>query len=216
MVAREWFEWSSYEPEAGRGKYGGGFERKLPYSGQEIETADGSLIAIYQDDGNAGERIELGPITLADPGSGRQIEIAPEGAGVVQFELIFDSGFNGKAVGYLATIASAEQYRQGRQDLVVGALPALTRNVAARNLRYSDLPQIRGDGSVGLLMWPEEGQAYLVAIRLGDGAIVERAKVRLPTLRENTVAQGTGPTGFAPGRAGMQQEEPPASFGYVE
>jgi hypothetical protein len=65
----------------------------------------------------------------------------------------------------------------------------MTRSVVARNIRYSDLPRIRGDGSVGLLMWPEEDEAYLVAIRLQDGAISERAKVNLPALKEDTLSQ---------------------------
>jgi hypothetical protein len=218
MLVDQWIKMREYERESrgDRAKFGGELERTLPYSGQEIETSDGSLIAIFQDDGDPGERIERGGITISDPGSGRQIELAPEGAGVVQFELIFDQGDHGNAVGYLATIATAEQYRQGRQDLVVGAFPALTRTVAARDIRYSDLPRIRGDGSVGLLMWPEEGEAYLVAIRLSDGAIIERAKVKLPTLKQATLSQGTGAGFFAPGRRGVPVEAPIATFGFVE
>ena len=216
MAAWQWRESRSFEEDYER-KYGGGFERQLPYSGQEIETAEGSLIAVFQDDGSPGERIELGGITITDPGSGKQIEIAPEGAGVVQFELIFDKGNEGKVVGYLATVATREQFREGRQDLVVGALPALTRTVVARDIRYSDLPRIRGDGSVGLLMWPEEGEAYLVAIRLQDGAIIERTKVKLPRLKQSTLSQGTGSGYFEPGRQSLgDRAAPVASFGFVE
>jgi hypothetical protein len=86
-------------------------------------------------------------------------------------------------------------------DLVVGAFPTMTRSVVARNVRFSDLPQMRGDGSVGLLMWPEEGEAQLVAIRLADGAIVERAKVTLPTPKQNTLSQGPGHGDIASGEA---------------
>ena len=218
-LAVEWFEFRRYEREFGgdANAYGGKFERTLPYSGQEIETSDGELIAIMQDDGEAGERVKLGGITITNPTTGKFVEIAPEGSGeVVQFELIFDQGDDGKVVGYLATVATPEQYEQGRQDLIVGALPALTRNVVARNIRYSDLPRIRGDGSVGMLMWPEEGEAYLIAIRLSDGAIIERTRVKLPTLKQNQLSQGAGTGFFLPGRQGLADEAPIAEFGYIE
>ncbi len=217
MLAVQWFEMRRYEREfAGDSdQYGGKFERTLPYSGQQIETAGGDLIAIMEDDGEPGERAEFGGITITNPTTGKFIEVAPgDSLRVVQFELIFDQGEEGKAVGYLATIATRAQYEQGRQDLVVGALPTMTRNVVARNIRYSDLPRIRGDGSVGMMLWPEEGEAFLVAIRLEDGAIIERTKVRLPTLRENRLSQGTGDGFFTPGKQGVPNEAPVAEFAF--
>jgi hypothetical protein len=219
MLVVQWLEVRRYEREfaGGADSYGGKYERTLPYSGKQIETSDGELIAIMQDDGEPGERAELGGITITNPTTGKFIEIAPDGSGeVVQFELIFDQGEDGKAVGYLATVATPEQYEQGRQDLIVGALPAMTRNVVARNIRYSDLPRIRGDGSVGMLMWPEEGEAYLIAIRLADGAIIERTRLKLPTLKQNELSQGTGSGYFLPGRQGVPNEAPIAAFGYME
>lgn len=219
MLVGQWLEFRRYEREfAGDADaYGGKFERTLPYSGQQIETSDGELIAIMQDDGEPGERIALGGITITNPTTGKFIEVADDAApNVVQFELIYDQGDDGKVVGYLATVATHEQHEQGRQDLIVGALPAMTRNVAARNIRYSDIPRIRGDGSVGMLMWPEEGEAYLIAIRLGDGAIIERTRVKLPTLKQNRLSQGTGDGYFLPGRQGVPNEAPRAAFGYME
>jgi hypothetical protein len=215
MLAQQWLAFrefdqvfeQEFEPE--RQEFGGKFERKLPYSGQEIETAEGSLIAIFQEGETSSERVELGGITLTNPTTGTAIEVAPDAAAsVVQFELIFDQGDEGKVVGYLATIATPEQYEQGRMDLVVGALPAMTRNVAVRNIRYSDLPRIRGDGSVGLLMWPEEGEAWLVAIRLEDGAVIERTSVKLPVLRSNDLSQGPGDGHFALGKQNVPVEAP--------
>ena len=218
MIVIQWLEVRRYEREfAGDAdSYGRKYERTLPYSGQQIETSDGELIAVMQDDGEPGERTALGGITITNPTSGKFVEVAPDGTSLVQFELIFDQGDDGKAVGYLATVATPDQYDQGRQDLIVGALPAMTRNVVARNIRYSDLPRIRGDGSVGMLMWPEEGEAYLMAIRLGDGAIIERTRVKLPTLKRNRLSQGTGSGYILPGRQGVPEEAPIAEFGYME
>jgi hypothetical protein len=214
MFVQQWFAYHSFDELRGdKGKFGQKFERTLPYSGQEIETAEGSLIAVFQDNGSAGERKELGGVTITNPSTGKFIEIASgNSSNVVQFELIFDQGEDGKVVGYLATIATKAQYEQGRQDLIVGALPAMTRNVVARNIRYSDLPRIRGDGSVGMLMWPEEGEAYLVAIRLRDGAIIERTKVTLPTLKASTLSQGSGNGQFELGRQGIADEAPRTAF----
>jgi hypothetical protein len=219
ILVFQWLEVRRYEREfAGDAdSYGGKYERTLPYSGQQIETSDGDLIAIMQDDGQPGKRAELGGITITNPTTGKFVEIAPGGTSeVVQFELIFDQGDDGKAVGYLATVATPEQYERGRQDLIVGALPAMTRSLVARNIRYSDLPRIRGDGSVGLLMWPEEGEAYLVAIRLGDGAIIERTRVTLPTLKQDQLSQGPGAGQFALGEQGVRDQSPVAAFGYME
>jgi hypothetical protein len=218
-LALNWLEFRRYQREFGgdADTYGGKFERTLPYSGQQIETADGELIAIMQDDGEPGERIALGGITITNPTTGKFIEVSDDTApNVVQFELIYDQGDDGKVVGYLATVATRDQFEQGRQNLIVGALPAMTRNIVARNIRYSDLPRIRGDGSVGMLMWPEEGEAYLIAIRLGDGAIIGRTRVKLPTLKQNRLSQGTGDGYFLPGRQGVPNEAPRAAFGYVE
>ena len=219
LLVFQWLEVRRFERQfaADADSYGGKYERTLPYSGQQIETSHGDLIAILQDDGEPGERAELGGITITNPTTGKFVEVAPQGAGdVVQFELIFDQGDDGKAVGYLATVATPEQYEQGRQDLIVGALPAMTRNVVARNIRYSDLPRIRGDGSVGLLMWPEEGEACLIAIRLADGAIIERTRVKMPTLKQNQLSQGRGSGYFLPGRQGVRDPAPIAAFGYME
>ena len=189
----QWIEMRRYEQEMGTDDRASGARavRKLPYVGQQIETAGGSLIAIFQEDGDTHERVEFGGVTMTNPATGKAIELAPNGASVIQFELIFEQG-GGKAVGYIATVATPRQYQEGRMDLVVGALPAMTRNLAAGDIRYSDLPQVRGDGSVGVLMWPEEGEAYLVAIRLVDGTIIDRTKVTLPALKKNTLSQGPG------------------------
>lgn len=195
LLVQQWLAMRAFEQDTMRDdqKFGGGFQRTLPYTGEEIKTADGSLIAIFQEHGNAGERVELGGITITNATTGKAIELTPDASGgVVQFELIFEQGDGGKAVGYVATTATREQHAQGRMDLVVGALPAMTRSVVARNIRFSDLPRIRGDGSIGLLMWPEEGEAYLLAIRLKDGAVIERVKVKLPVLKENRLSQGPG------------------------
>jgi hypothetical protein len=218
VLAEERFRsWRDDRTYGGPGSYGSDFVPQLPYSAQEIETAEGPLIALMEHDETPGERIARGGITLTNPTSGKFLEVGDEAApNVVQFELIFDQGDDGKAVGYLATVASREQFADGRQDLIVGALPAMTRNVVARNIRYSDLPRIRGDGSVGLLMWPEEGEAYLIAIRLGDGAIIERTRVKLPTLKQNRLSQGTGSGYFLLGRKGVADEAPIAEFGYIE
>jgi hypothetical protein len=150
-LAVNWLEFRRYEREFGgdADTNGGKFERTLPYSGQQIETADGELIAIMQDDGEPGERIALGGITITNPTTGKFIEVSDDTApNVVQFELIYDQGDDGKVVGYLATVASPEQYEQGRQDLIVGALPVMTRNVVARNIRYSDADVARGRRSL--------------------------------------------------------------------
>jgi hypothetical protein len=215
IAARQWFATREFAGviEPYEREFGGKFERTLPYSGQEIETAEGSLIAIFQDNGNVGERVELGGITITNPNTGESVEVAGgDMTSVVQFELIFDQGNDGKVVGYLATIATPDQYDQGRQDLIVGALPALTRNIVARGIRYSDLPRIRGDGSVGLLMWPEEDEAYLVAVRLADGAIIERSKVNLPALKDNQLSQGRGASHFELGRQGVPFQAPRSAF----
>ena len=71
-------------------------------------------------------------------------------------------------------------------------------------------------GEPGSETWPEEGEAYLVAIRLADGAIIERAKVTLPALKQNRISQGTGDGHFLLGRQGVPNEAPRAAFSYME
>lgn len=188
----------------------------LPISGDEIATADGAIVAYYSSD-EIHERGKGAGLTLVDPRTGRSILVgATARDAVIKFELLHDESREGKpAIGYVASVADEEQSRLGRTDLVVGALPALTRNVVARNLRYTDLPTVRGNGSIGVLVWPEEDEARFLAINLEDGTIIEQATIPLPEIRDNTLNQGPGTTSLELRSAtGAESQAPRNAFGY--
>jgi DNA-binding transcriptional regulator of glucitol operon len=113
MFAKEWLEMRRYENAYGGNDVTlGRAVRKSPYSGRQIETSGGSLVTIFQQDDESAERVELGGITIANTATGKSIEIAPDSAAsVIQFELIFERGGHGKAIGYLATTATPSNTR---------------------------------------------------------------------------------------------------------
>ena len=111
------------------------------------------------------------------------------------FDLLYDqSRETGKVFGYLATIATPEQYKLGRADLIVGALPEMTRNVVVEDVLFVDMPQVRGDSSVGAIVWTEEDRAQLVSISPLEGRILDSAEVALPPLKNKKISQGPGIT----------------------
>lgn len=165
----------------------------LPITGQEIKTANGTVAAYYQTDEND-ERLGGAGLTLIDVATGKSLMVgaAPNDA-VIKFEIIHDQSRDDEtAIGYIASVADEEQYRLGRTDFIVGSLTNLSRNIVARNVRYTDLPTVNGNGTIGVLLWPEDDQAQFVAVRLSDGAVITRTSVPLPAIRENTLSKGPG------------------------
>lgn len=161
--------------------------------GQGIDTADGQLVAYYEE-GDDNERDDLGGVTLVNPKSGESVELAvsPQDS-LIMFELIVDhGGEEPKVVGYVASVASSSQYPQGRADLIVGALPAMTRTVVAEDVRYVDLPIVRGNNTVGMIVWPTEDDAKVIGVDLITGRIIDSAKIALPAPRSNTLSHGPG------------------------
>lgn len=188
----------------------------LPITGQEIKTVDGTVAAYYQTDENS-ERLGGAGLTLIDVATGKSILIGggPNDA-VIKFEIIHDQSRNDEtAIGYIASVADAEQYRLGRTDFVVGSLTSLSRNVVPRNVRYTDLPTINGNGTIGVLLWPEDDEAQFVAVRLSDGSVIKRTSVPLPAIRENTLSKGPGrPSSEMRNDAASSAEAPKKVFAF--
>lgn len=161
-------------------------------SGQEIVTADGVLGAYYHasDEHN---RDDLGGLTLINPKTGKTLEIGT-GADelVIGFDLLFDQENGKTVVGYVARIADPRQYKAGRMNLVVGALPAMNRNVVAHDIYYTDFPVLVGDDAVAAILWTEEEQAEYVSFSLSTGELIERKSIRLPMLRTGHLSMGPG------------------------
>lgn len=164
--------------------------QKLPVTGEGIDVGDGEVVAYMEEEGNY-ERAEGGAVTLANPTNGRSVQVAENASDrVIQFEIFYEEEkTERKAYGWIATIATPEQFERGRIDVVVGTLPGMTRSVAAQEILFVDLPTVRGNGEIGVLLWPEKDTANFVAIRLRDGAIVERASIPLPWLGKETLSQ---------------------------
>lgn len=193
------------------------------YSGREIETAEGQIVA-YEADEYMDARAKLGAnVSLTNMTTGESIQIAPEGYSVINWQLLERDGENEPrvAVGYLAFIADAEQFEQGRFELVVGTFPTLSRITVAQDILYGDLPTVHGDGSVALIVWAENDQAEFVLIDLASGEIVERRAVPLPRVGDNELSLRESRHIFAydrnPVRMGSNVAPAPESeFGFVQ
>lgn len=194
--------WQAYQDwqwrtEAGESADYPGFGRDapsgLPITGQEIKTANGTVAAYYQTDEND-ERFGGAGLTLIDVATGESLMVgASPNDAVIKFEIIHDQSRDDEtAIGYIASVADEEQYRLGRTDFIVGSLTRLSRNVVARDVRYTDLPTVNGNGTIGVLLWPEDDEAQFVAVRLVDGSVIKRTSVPLPAIRENTLSKGPG------------------------
>lgn len=183
--------WHGSSPNSG---FGADFNRTNSIIGQAEDTSDGEIVAYYEEDEDSSERRENAGLVLAHPKSGRTLAIAKARKDLlVDFNFLYDQGKpGGPVVGYIAKIASEADFREGKFDLVIGAIPEMTRNVVGEDLRFADLPQVRSDGTLGLIFWQTEDEAEMVGIRLEDGAVLDRASIDLPIIAEDRVSQGPG------------------------
>jgi hypothetical protein len=68
----------------------------------------------------------------------------------------------------------------------------MTRTVVAEDVRYVDLPTVRGNNTVGMIVWPTEDDAKVIGVDLITGRIIDSAKIALPAPRSNTLSHGPG------------------------
>ncbi|MBX7527028.1 hypothetical protein [Qipengyuania vesicularis] len=199
------------------GAFGSGQEKINSIIGHPVGTHGGQVVAYYEADDDF-ERQEEAGVVLVDPATGRQVMVAQSGRDlVVKFEFLFDQGDKDQpAIGYLAAISNRDDWEKGIADLVIGALPAMTRNVVATNVQFIDLPTVRSDGSVGVILWDEQSTARVVAFNLSDGSIIDQASLQIPPLLESRVSQGPGKASEPELRRDPNGGMPPADFGYVE
>lgn len=193
ILAIQWFGYSPHVDyrSAGEKEWARDAEDPL-FAGREVNTADGSVIAYeVSDDENMGVRPGSN-VSLVNMRTGQTRKIAPDGYSVANWELLFFHGDDkSTAVGYMAFVSNPVQFKQGRMDLVVGTLPELEQSVVAQNIVAADLPTIHGDGSLVMVMWPENDTAMFVTIDVAKGEIVNRVRVPLPHISAN-MTSGTG------------------------
>ncbi len=133
-------------------------------------------------------------MTIVNPATGKQLPVAA-GADerLVDFAYLYDQNRkSGKVIGYIAKVSDIARFAAGKSDIVIGALPTMTRTVVARDIIFSDLPTVRSDGTLGIILWYTQDSAELVGFRLSDGKVVSRANVRLPVIEEDRISQGPG------------------------
>nr|WP_298928474.1 hypothetical protein [uncultured Erythrobacter sp.] len=161
--------------------------------GQEVETRAGKLVAYYESDEDH-ERKELAGLVLVNLETSKTLELASAGSDhLVSFDFLFDQKAEEKPViGYIARVATEQQYKVGRSSLIIGALPELTKNTIAEDVEFVDLPTVRSDGSVAMVMWQDQESAEIVSFRLTDGKVIDRAAIKLPIMDPKRVSQGPG------------------------
>ena len=188
MVADWRYRESSVESD-----FGLEMERVNSIIGQEVETRGAKVVAYYESD-EASERKELAGLVLVNLETSETLRIASSGSEhLVDFEFLYDQGDEARpVVGYIARVASESQYREGRSNLVIGALPAMTRTEIARDVTFVDLPTVRSDGHLGLIMWQDQDVGEVIAFRLSDGQVVDRASVNVPRTDPERLSQGPG------------------------
>lgn len=181
-------EWDSDETD-----FGSKFEPSNSIIGQAQQTRDGEIVAYYDSDDD-NERKENAGLVIVNSKSGKTLKIVEAGKELlVDFEFLFDQSADGRPViGYIAKIANEAQFKAGRADLIVGGLPALSKNVVARDVQYADMPQVRSDGSVGIIIWQTDREAEVVGFNINDGNVTDRAKIDLPIIKDDQVSQGPG------------------------
>lgn len=183
-------DWSDPGSES---SFGSDFEPKTSVIGQAIDAKGGEIVAYFDSNGD-GERADKAGVSLVDPKSGKtmQLGLAP-GEILADIDYLYDQGRkNERVIGYIAKVSDEERWRNGRADIVIGALPAMTRNVVARDVVFTDLPTVRSDGTLGVILWQTEDSAELVSFRLEDGSVIDRAEISLPAIRVNRLSQGPG------------------------
>ncbi len=168
-------------------------ERENSLIGHAIETADGKIVAYYE--GDDGDKRQVGAgMTIINQRTGQSLAFANQpGELLVNFDFLFDQGQEDKpVVGYIAMVSDEERFRAGKADLVIGAIPGMTKNTVAENVLFTDLPTVRSDGSLAVILWQQQNKAALVSFRIDDGAILDRAEIDLPQLEDDRVSQGPG------------------------
>jgi len=178
--------------EEGQG-FGSEREKLNSIIGQDVDTRDGTVVAYYESDEQS-ERKEMAGLVLVNPLINKSLTIASaQDEYLVDFNFLYDQGDEKRPViGYIATVTDEAGFEKGEADLIIGALPAMTKTNVAEDVLFLDLPQVRSDGSLAVIMWPNQDQAELVAFRLNDGSVIDRAIITVPRINADTVSQGPG------------------------
>mgnify|MGYP000191192023 CR=1 FL=1 len=187
--------------------------------GDPIETKSAELVAYYEES-DLNERKTHAGITIVDPATNRTLEIAQRAdERLISLDYIHNQGEkDGPVIGYIALVSSEKRLSSGRADLVLGALPAMTKNVVATDILYSDLPKVRGDGAIGVILWPEDDVARVTAFRLEDGSVIDSKQINLPQIKSNSLSQGPGIADDPSLRRDSEYSNvrPIARFGYID
>lgn len=173
--------------------FGSSMERLNSIIGQGVETKGADIVAYYESDAQY-ERKELAGLILVNPETTETLQVADAGSELlVSFEFLFDQGIEDQpVVGYIARVATETGYEQGRSNLIIGALPAMTKTVVAENVVFVDLSTVRSDGTVAVIMWQEQDVGEVVAFNLTDGKVVDRARIEVPVTDPERLSQGPG------------------------
>lgn len=164
-------------------------------SGESVKTPNGDVAFYFERaEDDPFERRKYAGLSLVHPGSGKAIALAPgPEERLVRFEFLFDEALEERpVVGYVAMVSDDARFEDGRADIVIGALPGMTKTVVAQDILLMDMPTVRSDGSLGLVLWTADDQAELVGFRLDDGTVTERAKIELPALKSQRISIGKG------------------------
>jgi hypothetical protein len=190
-IIYQWLESRYFSPR--QSAWGSDTKHKALYTGQELKTRNGSVISYEVADSEGMGRREGGNVSFVNMKTGSSLKVAPENSSVVNWEILFSPGSNDRvAVAYMAFVSTSEQFKNGRMDLVVGTLPDLQQSTVARNILYGDLPTVQGDGSLAIIMWPDEDTAVFVTVDLTSGKILSRNQVPLPRVGHSMTTEKGG------------------------
>lgn len=158
----------------------------LAYTGQEITSADGVVIAYEAADSSGYDPRGGSNVSFTNMKSGETLMIAEGDENLVGWDVIYQQGGDRLAIGYVAKVWTKAQKAEGRMDVIVGTFPELTQHIVAPNVKYADSLQLHGAGTLSMIVWPEEKEAYFTVINMRDGSVKERKKVALPHIEANT------------------------------
>lgn len=185
------------------------------YSGRELNTPDGMVISYSYLKEGVYEESESKNITLFSPRTGRQRLVLPKDSEkqIVSWKIVYKEGQEKKAIGYMARVATPENYDRGFVDIIVGNLPNLEQKTIAKDVQYIDLVSAYGANGLSLIMWPNDKEAQFLVVDLEKLNILKKEKIDLPKPEGKPLSLSSS-TNTMPrnGRAKM----PPAKYGYYE
>ena len=151
------------------------------FEGGTIETSDGQVVNYVIEPLEPNDMEIVGEnLSFTEMESGKSKLVLPAGGERIVLRWEELRLRHGDAKAYSVVAGSAQDYKNGVLDWVVGRFSDLEQKNLARRVRFIEAPQMIDDNTLSVIVWLTMEKAEFWLVDLRDFSIVSRRKVALP------------------------------------